>query len=587
MEKQASIFDFIQMGDVESAESSEIIITEPTVKKVKISKYNAIKDINFLENVDPKSLIAPSEMLSREHVWGFNHKNTNGELHISKIDTPGAIKKVNEVREILIKQIGIDRYNAYELPTHPTKKGHFVIPVSGGADSTCTALIMLSKFPEESFVFCFTDTMAEPQSLYNQFDKLESWFGITVNRIAPDFGYYEAIEEKNGYMPSPKNRWCTGDLKIKPLIEFLKINFDLDNEVMFNFVGIRADEDRIGMQAEDYGIITEMPMMYMGLDKNDVFSFLDKTIGIPDFYSWKTRSGCVGCFFLSKREKIAQLREATNEFEFVKWKEKLTSDDVSKYGFYWHQEYRDALFNPKIHSRYANSRLQYFIPDFVDMRKRNGDNFAMISPQNKVKERMFVAVAHYTPRYSLCGDNHGVYKTEVVSYSTVKHGLEKQIKNWYLHKVRNHIVEGFETVDALSDSISLCIFEVEMNADLGQTIKSKPGVGSFTNTYGESYAQIEAVLQIMHTLLSFEGTKQACIDYGDNMPEEGLETYLWSRKENDSFYLRKDFERQSKLVSTLGLQLRESTKFKTPDTIALSQFKAETVLEDTLCYCGK
>ena len=43
---------------------------------------------------------------------------------------------------------------------------HYVVPISGGSDSTGMAILMRCLFPETPFIFVFCDTKAESEDLY-------------------------------------------------------------------------------------------------------------------------------------------------------------------------------------------------------------------------------------------------------------------------------------------------------------------------------------------------------------------------------------------------------------------------------------
>ena len=164
-------------------------------------------------------------------------------------------------------------------------------------------------------------------------------------------------------LPSPQVRWCTKQLKIIPLEGFV------GEDVAYSYIGIRADEQRDGYisskpnlipvypykprlysysnavrgtdydQSEvaaelaDLGII--LPLRDDGYALNDVRRLLEDTgIGMPSYYSWRTRSGCFFCFFQRKYEWVRLSEEHPNLFERAAQYEENHSDGRK---FFWTQ----------------------------------------------------------------------------------------------------------------------------------------------------------------------------------------------------------------------------------------------------------
>ena len=110
----------------------------------------------------------------------------------------------------------------------------------------------------------------------------------------------EILKIKRGFLPSPSSRWCTEYLKLKPYEEYLG-----DSEVI-SYVGIRADEQhRKGYISTKPNIKTVFPFVEDNIRREDVVRILnDSGLGIPDYYKWRSRSGCYFCFYQQKREWV-------------------------------------------------------------------------------------------------------------------------------------------------------------------------------------------------------------------------------------------------------------------------------------------
>jgi len=94
-------------------------------------------------------------------------------------------------------------------------------------------------------------------------------------------------------------RWCTKKLKIEPLEEFI------GDDAAVSYVGIRADENRDGYISTKPNIEAVFPFREEGIDKAGVIRILEESgIGMPDYYRWRTRSGCFFCFFQRKIEWV-------------------------------------------------------------------------------------------------------------------------------------------------------------------------------------------------------------------------------------------------------------------------------------------
>ena len=213
----------------------------------------------------------------------------------------------------------------YQLPGDP-QNDVYLLPVSGGADSSALAIVMHILYPEVQFHMCFTDTGAEPEECYATLDRLEGYLGKTIERVSNGKTLWDLIDQYKGFLPSSQARWCTVQLK-KTAFEAWIAKFKGKTKHMF--VGIRADEnDRIGFALDE--VTTEFPLIAMGVVREDVFSILSSTIGIPSWYRVRTRSGCSTCMF-QRRSEVVGLMQA-QPIEFIKGKkyEKLAEADLGR-----------------------------------------------------------------------------------------------------------------------------------------------------------------------------------------------------------------------------------------------------------------
>lgn len=176
-------------------------------------------------------------------------------------------------------------------------KVRHVLGISGGKDSAALAVLMHKRVPQMEYFFC--DTGKELPETYEYLERLKARLGISITHLAADRGFDHWFTVKGGVLPSPRMRWCTEYLKIKPLEQWIG-----DDQVM-SYVGIRADERRDGYISRKPNITPVYPFKEQGLVKADIFRILEESgIGIPSYYQWRTRSGCFFCFFQRKYEWI-------------------------------------------------------------------------------------------------------------------------------------------------------------------------------------------------------------------------------------------------------------------------------------------
>ena len=173
-----------------------------------------------------------------------------------------------------------------------------VCGISGGKDSSALAVYMRERVPDMEYFFC--DTGAELPETYAYLAKLEVVLGKPIARLNSTRGFDHYFEVFRGTLPSPQMRWCTTLLKIKPLEEWIG-----DDEVV-SYVAIRADEcNRKGYISTKPNIRTEFPFIDDGIDHAGVIRILeDSGLNLPDYYGWRTRSGCYFCFFQRKAEWV-------------------------------------------------------------------------------------------------------------------------------------------------------------------------------------------------------------------------------------------------------------------------------------------
>ncbi|MCY4233310.1 MAG: phosphoadenosine phosphosulfate reductase family protein [Bacteroidetes bacterium] len=242
-----------------------------------------------------------------------------------------------------------------------------IVAFSGGKDSSALAIYLhnperwrkaLGKsinhqrppLQEVEYVFC--DTGTELAETYDYLDRLEAYLGHPIHRLQarvppsshdePDktpFDHY--LELFGGFLPSPSVRWCTRLLKLKPFEDYI------GEDPVISYVGIRADEGewrvdsktrrkyfqhRKGYISTKPNITTVFPFIEDGLVKSDVYRILtDSGVGYPEYYKWRSRSGCYFCFYQRKSEWVGLLENHPDLYERAKGYEKFDQEKGERF----------------------------------------------------------------------------------------------------------------------------------------------------------------------------------------------------------------------------------------------------------------
>lgn len=178
-----------------------------------------------------------------------------------------------------------------------SQKTRHILALSGGKDSAALAVYLRDKIQDLEYVFM--DTGHELPQTYEYLDRIRAVLGIEIKALKSkrDFDFYLGIY--NGCLPSPQNRWCTKQLKIIPYEKYIGM------ERTISYVALRADEDRMGYISHKPNIIPKYPFIEDDIVKADVIEILEESgLGLPGYYSWRSRSGCYFCFFQRKYEWV-------------------------------------------------------------------------------------------------------------------------------------------------------------------------------------------------------------------------------------------------------------------------------------------
>lgn len=201
-----------------------------------------------------------------------------------------------------------------------------VCGISGGKDSSALAVFLRDEVPDMEYFFC--DTGAELPETYEYLAKLEVVLGKPIARLNSEKGFDHWFEVFRGTLPSPQMRWCTKQVKIRPLEEWLG-----DDEAI-SYVAIRSDEqNRKGYVSTKPNIKTVFPFIEADIDHEGVINILEEAgLGLPKYYEWRTRSGCYFCFYQRKAEWVGLADRHPDLFDRARAIEKKVLLDAGESG---------------------------------------------------------------------------------------------------------------------------------------------------------------------------------------------------------------------------------------------------------------
>lgn len=155
-----------------------------------------------------------------------------------------------------------------------------IIPISG-KDSLCTAIVQITREPGLDYEFMYNPTGAELPCVFEWLDRVSEYFGKEIVHVGEDL---EAlIESYNFFLPSGQARYCTREAKIEPMERFI------GKEPATIYLGIRADEDRIGYRSNsNSNIISVCPLQDLGIGIEAVYAINHKVGLMPPNFRWES-----------------------------------------------------------------------------------------------------------------------------------------------------------------------------------------------------------------------------------------------------------------------------------------------------------
>jgi 3'-phosphoadenosine 5'-phosphosulfate sulfotransferase (PAPS reductase)/FAD synthetase len=219
-------------------------------------------------------------------------------------------------------------------PSKPDPSLTYLVSISGGKDSTALWLHLTRELKLPDVRAVFADTGWEHPATYEYLAYLETVMGPLV-RVKPERDFVELAAHKKRF-PSTKARFCTTELKLKPMRAWIESQAEagaIDKARLVQCVGVRAEESpsRARMAAfvpEDdfYGLPQWRPIL--SWTWQEVFACHDRH-GVkanPLYSQGMGRVGCMPCIMAN----MPELAEIARRFPEVVDKVEAAESAVSR-----------------------------------------------------------------------------------------------------------------------------------------------------------------------------------------------------------------------------------------------------------------
>ncbi|MCQ9638627.1 phosphoadenosine phosphosulfate reductase family protein [Chryseobacterium sp. WG14] len=238
-----------------------------------------------------------------------------------------------------------------------------IVPTSGGKDSQSSLLWAIEKFGLQSLTACFCDVKWEADETYVHINYLVEKSGVNFKILSSN--KYDGMLDlaiKKGRFPSTKARFCTEELKIKPMIDYV---LSVEDHVII-IDGVRADESirRSKMQPN---------CRYF---KHYFEPYLTNSMIVSDYALLESPT-------LSQRKKYEQaskrLLTGKEDAKFFTYRKK----DV----FEWCKKYDDSVIRPHFYAT-ADDVIYYSLSRGYDINPRYYRGYSRIGCDPCVMEKV-------------------------------------------------------------------------------------------------------------------------------------------------------------------------------------------------------
>jgi len=427
--------------------------------------------------------------------------------------------------QILLKSIQSLFKGKFELPYSDRKVYRVIggmqkevtvihmVPISSGNDSTATALALRALYPEQEFVYFFSNTQFEVKGTDSAIQKLKGFLGAPIIDVSAPLGLIEQIDSSGGFLPSQRQRSCTSYQKIHPMQHFMtsfKAKYQRTGTPIHivQYVGVRADEtDRKGAELKG-DTETVFPLVALGLDKAAVNKLVERTVGIPAYYYDKSRSGCTVCIFMRRMEIIAAWRRDYEKVSQAADREGI-SDDINAI-------YQDLPTPVSKIIGEGRNHITFVRPQWLghkamgyqsgDRGKKSREHTMDMFSNDSI--HVYAAVEYeYTEGFpGMCLPQ--VYFERLVTYSTSLAGIKKALKFFWLHRCHTKELHQVDNEEQLRREKQIAIIQIEI--DGFENLVPAPPKDAFTwQSDKKPLRAIRKTALIIEHILLCEGLRQS------------------------------------------------------------------------------
>lgn len=212
------------------------------------------------------------------------------------------------------------------------KDAIFIVSVSGGKDSAATALYLRELGLEVRHVFADTGWEADETYAYLAGPLTQALGKIDTVR-SPIGGMAEWINKKRMF-PSRLRRWCTEELKVKPIFDYIFRTIKETGRPVVNVVGLRGDESTARAKLEPVDGYKDKRGEFMiwrpilRWTEAEVIAMHHKHGLTPNplYLRGSSRVGCYPCIFARKPEVRAVAHHSPERIDQIRKLE----DDISQ-----------------------------------------------------------------------------------------------------------------------------------------------------------------------------------------------------------------------------------------------------------------
>ena len=202
------------------------------------------------------------------------------------------------------------------------------ISFSGGRTSAYMLWRVLQEhggeLPKEAIV-CFANTGKEDEATLRFVQRCADEWGVEIHWLeyrdadptfvrvtfetaSRDGEPFEALIRKRQYLPNPVTRFCTAELKIRPIHKYLK-SLGWDHNEEMDWIGMRADEQRRAAKIKDK---SRIPLVTAGVTKETVGDFWRSQpfdLELPNMNGVTMHGNCDLCFLKGGAQVLSLIAE--------------------------------------------------------------------------------------------------------------------------------------------------------------------------------------------------------------------------------------------------------------------------------------